>query len=53
MSNRDLISVVVPVFNEIEVVDAFYERVTPVIESMQEMDDELLFVEDGSSDGTF
>ena len=53
MSKRDLISVVVPVFNEIEVVDAFYERVTRVFESAPELDHELLFVDDGSSDGTF
>jgi dolichol-phosphate mannosyltransferase len=48
-----MISVVVPVFNEIEVVEAFYERVTGVFESLSGLDHELLFVDDGSSDGTF
>ncbi len=53
MSKRDLISVVVPVFNEIDVVDSFYERIGGVFASLSELDHELLFVEDGSSDGTF
>lgn len=53
VSKRDLISVVVPVFNEIEVVDSFYERIRGVFASLSELDHELLFVDDGSSDGTF
>ncbi len=52
-SSRRLISVVVPVFNEIDVVDSFYERARAVLESMPEYEHELLFVDDGSSDGTF
>jgi dolichol-phosphate mannosyltransferase len=48
-----LISVVVPVFNEIDVVDSFYERATSVLTSMSEYKYEILFVDDGSSDGTF
>lgn len=53
VSKREVISVVVPVFNEIEVVDAFYERITAVFESLPDLDHELLFVDDGSSDGSF
>jgi dolichol-phosphate mannosyltransferase len=48
-----LISVVVPVFNEIEVIDAFYQRVKDVLEGLTGLDHELLFVDDGSSDGSF
>jgi glycosyltransferase involved in cell wall biosynthesis len=53
MSERNLVSVVVPVFNEREVIDAFYERCTAALEAIESVDHELLFVEDGGSDGTY
>jgi len=48
----DKISIVVPCFNEEEVLPLFYEEITKVISSMKECDFEVLFVNDGSSDGT-
>ncbi|MGH7539520.1 MAG: glycosyltransferase family 2 protein [Gemmatimonadota bacterium] len=53
MSERDTLSVVVPVFNEVAVVDAFYERTKRVLEDLPGLDHEIVFVDDGSSDGTF
>ena len=53
MSERSLVSVVVPVFNEREVIDTFYERATGALESIDRVDHELLFVDDGSSDGSY
>jgi len=49
---RSLLSVVVPVFNEIEVLDAFYGRVSAVLTSLPDIGHEILFVDDGSSDGS-
>lgn len=53
MNERSLVSVVVPVFNEREVIDAFYERATNALEAIGRVDHELLFVDDGSSDGSY
>ena len=49
---RDLLSVVVPVYNEVDGIDAFYERATAVCVGLEGLDYELLFVDDGSSDGS-
>lgn len=46
-----LISVVVPIFNEREVIPAFVQRARPVLESLGEPF-ELIFVDDGSDDGS-
>lgn len=46
-----LLSVIVPAFNEQEVLPAFHERLTPVLDAL-EMESEILYVNDGSSDGT-
>jgi glycosyltransferase involved in cell wall biosynthesis len=50
MQEGKLISVVVPVFNEIDVIDACYERLTAVLKSLGRFDYELVFVDDGSTD---
>ena len=47
-----LLSVVVPMYNEEEVVDAFFERIVPILEGVSP-DYELICVDDGSRDGTF
>jgi len=52
MNDKQLISVVVPVFNEIDVVDVCYTRLTAVMQSLDDFDYELIFVDDGSSDAT-
>jgi polyisoprenyl-phosphate glycosyltransferase len=47
---KRLISVVVPLYNEESVLEAFYTRATSVMERHVEYDWELLFVDDGSKD---
>lgn len=51
-STRCDLSIVVPVYNEVEVIDAFYNMLTEVISNMG-ISYEVLFVDDGSDDGTF
>ena len=48
----DKISIIVPCFNEEEVLPLFCEEISKVISSMKECEFEVLFVNDGSSDGT-
>ncbi len=48
-----LLSIVVPVYNESEGIDAFYESVTKTAGSLQSITCELIFVDDGSSDGSY
>ena len=52
MSDRGLVSVVVPVFNEEDNVTVFHERMTSVADVLLglDLDLELIFVDDGSSD---
>jgi len=50
--SRPLISVVIPVFNEIEVIDQCYQRLTRVMTGLEPFDYELLFIDDGSRDDT-
>jgi dolichol-phosphate mannosyltransferase len=52
MSTGKLISVVIPVFNEVDVIDACYRRLTAVMQSIDGFDYELVFVDDGSADAT-
>ena len=52
MTGKKLISVVVPVFNEIEVIDVCYTRLTAVMQGLDSFDYELVFVDDGSRDDT-
>ncbi|MBN7796441.1 glycosyltransferase family 2 protein [Parahaliea mediterranea] len=46
----DLVSVVVPVYNELAVLPAFYQRLDSALAEIAERA-EILFVDDGSSDG--
>jgi len=48
----DKISVVVPCYNEEEVLPLFYKEITKVISSIKECEFEVLFINDGSADGT-
>lgn len=52
MPDRGLVSVVVPVFNEEDNVSVFHERMTSVADTLRalELDLELIFVDDGSTD---
>ena len=46
------ISVVVPCFNEEEVLSMFYKKTSEVLNEIEDITYELLFVDDGSTDGT-
>jgi len=48
-----LVSVVTPVFNEVEVIEAFFRRVVKVMDSVESTELELIFVDDGSTDGSY
>lgn len=51
MKSKDLISIVVPCFNEEESLPIFYAEASKVLKSMK-VDYELIFVDDGSKDNT-
>ena len=48
---KELISIVVPCYNEQEALPIFYKTITPILQKM-EPDYELIFVDDGSKDNT-
>lgn len=52
MNNNTLLSVVVPVYNEIAVIDVFYERLKSTVDSIEDMAHEIIFIDDGSKDGS-
>lgn len=49
---RGFLSVVVPCYNESEVIGLFYGEIRPVLAALEHLDFELIFVDDGSSDST-
>lgn len=49
---RPLLSVVVPCYNESEVIALFYNALKPVLSSLEGLDHEIIFVDDGSADDT-
>ena len=51
-TGRGLLSVVVPCYNESEVIGIFYQALRPVLESLAGLDHEIVFVDDGSTDDT-
>ncbi len=53
MNKKDLISIVVPCYNEEESIPLFYRETCKVLEEMSEtVDFEIIFVDDGSKDKT-
>lgn len=48
-----LLSVVVPAFNEDAVIDHFHQRLTTALATIDSIACELLYIDDGSRDGTF
>ena len=46
-----LLSVIVPAYNENDVIESFYQRMATVLDTLQ-CDVEMLFVNDGSTDST-
>jgi glycosyltransferase involved in cell wall biosynthesis len=53
MPNKKLLSVVVPVFNESEVIQVFYGRLKSVLDSLASLAHEIIFVDDGSRDDSY
>jgi len=51
-TRRTRLSVVCPCYNEAEVIALFYEALKPVLASLPGLDHRIIFVDDGSSDGT-
>lgn len=51
MTKRPLLSVVVPAFNEEAVLGVFHSRLSAVLHTLA-LDSEIIYVNDGSSDGT-
>ena len=51
-SPKELLSIVIPCKNEVESVELFYNAVSGVLSKIDGLDFELIFVEDGSTDGT-
>jgi polyisoprenyl-phosphate glycosyltransferase len=51
MSNVD-ISIIIPVYNEEEVLDIFFDRMNPIMKSLSQYTYEYLFINDGSTDKT-
>ncbi|MGO4995030.1 glycosyltransferase family 2 protein [Jeotgalibaca porci] len=49
---KDLISIVIPCFNEQEMAPIFYAEIKKIMAATQIVDFELIFVNDGSSDNT-
>ncbi|MDD8038558.1 MAG: glycosyltransferase family 2 protein [Acidobacteriota bacterium] len=53
MNPRKLVSVIVPVYSEEKIIPEFYRRTTSVLDKLAgRYDHEILFVDDGSRDGT-
>lgn len=47
-----MISIIVPMYNEEEVIDIFFEKIEAVLNTLDE-DFEIICIDDGSTDGTF
>lgn len=52
-AGNGMVSLVVPVFNESEVIRAFYERATKALAALDGLSYELVFVDDGSRDDSY
>lgn len=50
--SKKLVTIVVPIFNEIAMVDEIYSRIHGTIEKIEKYDFEIVFFDDGSTDGT-
>lgn len=52
MMSKKMVSVVVPIFNEINMVDEIFNRINSVFKKLGNYDYEIVFFDDGSTDGT-
>ncbi len=48
-----IVSVVVPVFNEAEVISVFYDRATRALQALDGAEYEIVFIDDGSRDSSY
>lgn len=51
-NNKKLVSVVVPIYNEISMVNEIYDRISAVFKKLENYTYEIVFFDDGSTDGT-
>ena len=51
-TDKKTVSVVVPIFNEVGMIDEIYSRVDKVFKALDKYEYELVFFDDGSTDGT-
>lgn len=51
-NNKKLVSVVVPIYNEISMVNEIYDRISAVFKKLESYTYEIVFFDDGSTDGT-
>ena len=49
---RPLLSIVVPAYNEQEVIEEFHKRMVAVLDNLPDMDSEIIYINDGSNDAT-
>ncbi len=52
-SGHGLLSLVVPVYNEAQVIGVFYGRAAAALAAIDRLDYELIFIDDGSRDGSY
>jgi len=52
MENKKLVTILVPAYNEEEVLNMLYDRLSGIMNSISNYDFEILFVNDGSKDNT-
>lgn len=50
--HKALLSVISPCYNESKVIGLFYTELKQVLESLEDLEHEIIFVDDGSTDGT-
>jgi glycosyltransferase involved in cell wall biosynthesis len=51
--DRDLLTVVVAAYNEAEALPALHPRIAAVLDALRQVDGRILYVDDGSRDGTW
>ncbi len=53
MKSKKIISIVIPIYNEINVLSLFFERLLSCIKPLKKYDFEIIIVNDGSTDGSY
>ena len=51
-SANQLLCIVIPCYNEAEMIDLFYQTIKPVLNGLPAVDHQIVFVDDGSNDGS-